>query len=113
MKQTFEAAMDRVLGECLDIANQRGAEYADSWHLDNIVTTFTAMALRKFGVALTKEQLRIVLCAALVDVKDQRLASGAPYKRDTVVDGINYRAMLVDLLALYDIKPSGDADPNG
>jgi hypothetical protein len=91
----FEDGINVILGEGVAIATQRGGEYADSWHLDNLVTTFTANTLSSFGVSLSPRQLRLVLLAALIDVKDSRMVG--PYKEDTVIDGINYRAVFAYL----------------
>lgn len=92
-RPAFNAAVEDVLNESLEICTSRGAEYEDTWHVDNIITTFVRHALRTVGITrtLTNEEVRLISCAALVDVKDARLL-GPGLKRDTVVDGINYRA---------------------
>lgn len=95
----FEEGITSILGESAAIAAQRGTEYADSWHLDNLVTTFTENTLKSFNLDLSPEQLRLVIMAALIDTKESRM--GGPYKEDTVVDGINYRAVFAHLKRLY------------
>jgi hypothetical protein len=95
---TFEAAMARVLGECVDIGMTRGQEYDDSWSIENIVTTFTGSTVKKLtGCSLSRDELRLIIAAAVVDLKDQRIAAGGAWKRDTMIDGINYRALYTDL----------------
>lgn len=96
----FDGSLKRVMEGCIAIGTQRGTEYEDSWHLDNLVTTFTRAALRELGVQrLSPEQMRLLLLAALIDVKDSRM--GGPWKRDSVEDGLNYRAVFLDLMEQY------------
>jgi hypothetical protein len=108
----FEGAMHRVLGECTGLGTQRGQEYADSWALENVVTTFTKNTLLRFGFTLNQEQLRLVIAAALVDVKDQRINAGGPWKRDSAIDGINYRALYTDLREEYEANTAESVAPN-
>jgi hypothetical protein len=97
---TFEKGIETILGEGVAIATQRGGEYGDSWALGNLVSTFTRSTLESFGIKVTDEQLRLIQMAALIDVKDARMIG--PYKEDSVVDGINYRAVFAYLRRLYD-----------
>jgi hypothetical protein len=97
---TFEKGIETILGEGVAIAKQRGGEYGDSWALGNLVSTFTRSTLESFGIKVTDEQLRLIQMAALIDVKDARMIG--PYKEDSVVDGINYRAVFAYLRRLYD-----------
>lgn len=80
--------------------SQRGAEYSDSWHLDCIVTTFTRATLRAFGLDLTDEQIRLLQSASLIDVKDSRM--GGPFKADSVIDGLAYRAAWLSFMQEYE-----------
>lgn len=90
-KAAFNAAVDDTLGACLNVSNQRGGEYQDTWALENMVTTFLDATLRDLHIVnLTAEEKRLLIVAALVDVKDSRMLG--PWKEDTVDDGINYRA---------------------
>lgn len=94
--------MHRILeGECLAIGTQRGQEYGDSWALENLVTTFTVATLKRLGIELPPEELRLIIAASLVDVKDQRIGAG-PWKLDSAVDGINYRSLYADLREQYE-----------
>ena len=96
----FERTADATLDEVRGIYAQRGGEYADSWALPNMVATFTQHTLAAFGVNLTDEQIRLLVMAALIDVKDSRLAG--PWKADSVVDGIAYRAAYTQLRVEYE-----------
>ena len=101
-KQTFEESADKTIEQVRAIYSQRGQEYADSWSLDNLVTTFTEHTLRELGFRLDPLQLRLVLMAALVDVKDSRM--GGPFKADSIIDGIAYRAAYCALREQYDTQ---------
>lgn len=101
IKQTFERCADATLDEVRATYAQRGQEYADSWALDRIVTTLTANVLREImGVEATPEEMRLLQAAVLCDVKDARLCG--PYKRDSIVDGVAYRALFAQLRADLD-----------
>lgn len=103
----FESGISAILGDSVKVSEQRGGEYGDSWALDNLVTTFTRSTLESFGLHLSDEQVRLLQMASLIDVKDARLIG--PYKEDSVVDGINYRAVFAYLRRLYDAPK--DASP--
>ena len=90
-KHAFNAAMETTLNRSLAIGAQRGGEYLDSWAVENQVTTFISHVLALPVVpGREREYKRLLMAAALVDVKDSRM--GGPWKLDTVDDGINYRA---------------------
>ena len=100
-KHTFNAAVDEALAECAGISNQRGGEYDDTWALDNQISTFLDATLKACGVGnLTAEQKRLILLAALIDVKDTRMLG--PFKPDTLLDGLNYRAAYLSLRRKYE-----------
>lgn len=105
MKATFERTADQTLDDVRAVYAQRGAEYADSWALDRMVSTLTEATLARFGVKLETEQVRLVLLAALVDIKDSRL--GGPWKKDSIVDGIAYRAAYCQLREEYESLHAG------
>jgi hypothetical protein len=103
-QHAFNKACETTLNRCLGIGSQRGGEYLDSWHVDNQVTTFIdhvlaihpevkAAVVAAAGANL-KEFKRLLMAAALVDVKDSRMSG--PWKTDTVDDGINYRGAFAD-----------------
>lgn len=110
-KPAFNSAVDDVLSKCATISNTRGQEYQDTWHLDNQITTFLDATLRDFGVTLSKEQKRLLLVAALIDVKDSRMLG--PFKSDTIVDSINYRAAYVRWRQDYEHCKSGQVGGSG
>lgn len=92
VKPTFERTADAALEETRAIYAQRGAEYADSWAVEHLVFTLTRSTLARFGIRLTDEEMRLLQLAALCDVKDQRIAAGGPFKKDSFIDGLAYRA---------------------
>lgn len=89
---TFDAGADKTLDAVRAIYAQRGEEYGDSWRLENMTTTFTEAVLRRMNVQAAPTMLRLLQLASLVDVKESRLKNG-PYKQDSVIDGIAYRAL--------------------
>ena len=90
-KQAFNLAADKTFSEAQAIHSQRGVEYSDSWHLDNVHAPVLRMSLREiFGFDASPEELRIIMAASLADVKDSRYVGG--WKKDTAHDGLNYRA---------------------
>lgn len=96
----FEESANKTLDAVKATYSQRGQEYADSWHIDHMVTTLTRATLGRFGAELTAEQIRLLQCAVLVDVKDSRLIG--PWKPDSIVDGIAYRACYASLREEYE-----------
>jgi hypothetical protein len=110
-RPTFERTADAALDETRAIYSQRGAEYSDSWALENLVDTFTRSTLARFGVNLTDEQVRLLQLAALADVKDQRIGAGGPFKRDSYIDGLAYRAAYITLRAEYEETHPGGGPP--
>lgn len=100
MKPTFERCADTTLEKVRATYAERGQEYADSWSEECLVTTFTAATLRAFGLELSPEQMRLLQAAALVDVKDSRMAGA--FKADSVIDGVAYRACWLTLMEEYE-----------
>lgn len=107
-KAAFNAGVDSTLAECAAISNQRGGEYQDTWALENQVTTMLNHVLRVIGrTEFTPEQKRLILIAALCDVKDSRMIG--EFKKDSHVDAINYRAALAAWLEEYVVNhPKAD-----
>ena len=103
----FNAAADTTLRRAQAISNQRGGEYLDSWSLDLMVTTFFDATLRRLGINnLTREEKRLLIVAALIDVKDSRMLG--PWKQDTGDDGINYRAAYTTWRTEYEAGQTGN-----
>jgi hypothetical protein len=109
---TFNRSVDATLAECQAISDQRGGEYQDTWALENLHAPFTRHTLRALGGAgyqFSNEQIRLLVLAALIDVKDSRMLG--PWKADTVIDGINYRAAYAELRRLYEEPPEPPGGP--
>ena len=109
-KAAFNQAVDEVLDEAKAVSDQRGAEYQDTWHLDNVVTTYLDAANRaiinkRLGsdpisyLNYTSEEKRLLIVAALVDVKSSRMLGA--YKRDSVLDAVNYMAAFATWMKAY------------
>lgn len=96
----FESGANKTLDAVKATYSQRGQEYADSWATANMVATFTRSTLAAFGITLTDEQVRLLQCASLVDIKDSRMIG--PWKSDSAVDGIAYRAFYTALREEYE-----------
>lgn len=108
---TFETALEDTLTECSSIGTCRGAVYSDSWHLDNQVSVCTTAVCTNLGIlSLTPEEIRLIQLAALVDVKLQRVFSGAP-TRDSFIDGINYMAVLAHFFTPAPIYDETNEEP--
>ena len=100
---TFERTADATLGQVRAIYAQRGAEYADSWAIENLVTTYLDSTLAMMGLTnVPAEVKRLIQLACLVDVKDSRM--GGPWKADSAIDGIAYRASYTTLREEYEKK---------
>jgi hypothetical protein len=96
--QTFERFADAAFAEAQATYKQRGQEYADSWDLSNLQTPFLDLAHglvadRPGSTAVTAKDKRLIAVAALCDVKLSRVGGG--YKKDTLIDFINYLAFMV------------------
>jgi hypothetical protein len=96
----FEDGADRTLDRVRGIYHKRGGQYADTWDLENLSVVLTRATLRRFGVELDPEQLRLLQLAALADVKDSRLIG--EWNQDSVDDGIAYRALYCALRNEYE-----------
>lgn len=95
--QTFERCAGPVLEECHSIATTRGVEYADSWAIENCVFTLFRATLERMYLRLDPYQMRLLMAAALCDIKDSRMGAGGAWKRDSMIDSINYRALYATL----------------
>jgi hypothetical protein len=66
-------------------------------------TAFLDSTLAAMGLTnVPAEMKRLLLLASLVDVKDSRLVG--PWKKDSVLDGIAYRAAYMTLRDEYEKK---------
>jgi hypothetical protein len=99
-EHVFTQALKAYLPECWDIGVERGGQYGDTWALENRVNTYKMVVLRlPKTVDLVDRWLRLMDAASLLDVKATRFLGG--FKRDHVVDGINYFAAFGFLLEDY------------
>lgn len=91
-KPTFESHMEATLKRATGICTQRGTEYKDSWA--NPSTKMMDAVASKLGFIIPQQYKRALMLAVLVDVKYNRLDGG--YKDDSVIDSINYNAVLAE-----------------
>lgn len=101
-KASFNAAAEKTINRALEICNQRGNEYQDSWALENLKTPFLDNILRALNMSLTPEEKRLVVISGLCDVKISRL-TGA-WKSDTTLDMVNYIGSLTTWREEYEKK---------
>lgn len=94
-KMTFERCADAALDKVHAIYAQRGGEYQDSWATGNSCFAVTKATLKRFGIELSADQMRLIQLASLIDVKDSRLQG--PWTPDSIVDGLAYRAVYLTL----------------
>lgn len=103
----FNAAAEATIGRALAICTQRGEEYQDSWDLNNLKAPFLTHTLSNVklldGSIVQPATIRLIMLAALADVKLSRLVGG--WKDDTAVDLINYVAAYAELRQQYDTTP--------
>ena len=98
---TFERTADETIERSQAIYKQRGVQYSDTWALENLTTAVTRSVLQRFGIqGLRADELRLLLLAALIDVKDSRLIGG--WNPDSLYDGIAYRASFTTLRDEYE-----------
>lgn len=89
---TFERLADATLARCRTVYAQRGTSYGDTW-LAPAWLTASAVA-GKLGIRIDARAMRALALAVLVDIKHERMRGG--YSDDSIVDGINYAAVLAE-----------------
>lgn len=87
---TFTRLADVTLDRCKATYQERGQQYADTWAKPPLLAL--RAVLRELGYGYNEKHLKAIVLAALVDVKYVRLMGG--YKDDSIIDGINYAAVL-------------------
>jgi hypothetical protein len=101
MKATFERTADTTIAKVQGIYAQRGDGYGDTWALENTTAAVTKSTLQRFGITgLKPDEIRLLLLAALIDVKDSRLMG--KWNADSLIDGIAYRAAYTTLRDEYE-----------
>ena len=99
----FNRAVDTTMRRRKALSDQRGGEYRDTWARANVKTAFLDAALdavRVRGSSLSVEEKRLLIVAALCDVKVSRLIGG--YKDDTLLDLGNYLDAFAEWMREYD-----------
>lgn len=88
----FEQRATRTFDEATAVFKERGTQYSDTWRTCRFLT-MKAIA-KELGCSIDDRFYRALATAAFVDMKHERLMGG--YKEDSLTDGINYAAFLVD-----------------
>lgn len=96
---TFNRCVNTVLKRAIEISDQRGGEYLDTWALENVHTPFGDHVDGFRSTCPSDEWKRLRTLAALIDVKISRM--GGPWKDDTTLDLINYLAAFTQLANEY------------
>lgn len=98
---TFTRTADATLTRARATYDQRGNAYGDTWALPNLHTELTEYVLNLRRDVDYRAWLRLLMLAALCDVKDSRIPGGGNID-DHLIDGINYRASLTEHLREYE-----------
>ena len=95
----FDTLVEKRLNKTIEIARERGDQYGDT--LKNCQWLKVRAVFQKVtGRAMSARFARLLAMAALGDIKYQRFEGG--YKEDHLDDGINYDAVLAELMRLYE-----------
>jgi hypothetical protein len=98
-QHTFNRAAMATLNESVNVCDQRAGEYLDSWNLDNLQTVFLDIVLRETAIHLTKAAKRLLIMAAMNDIKLSRMTG--PFKPDSHIDLNNYNSAFCSLMKEY------------
>ena len=96
---TFNRCVNTILKRAIEISDQRGGEYLDTWALENVHTPFGDHVDSFRPTCPSDEWKRLRTLASLIDVKISRM--GGPWKDDTTLDLINYLAAFTQLANEY------------
>jgi hypothetical protein len=91
----FGRSVKESLERCVEIINQRGKEYLDSWSDANLSTPFQDSLPTDLRLRQSQEYKRLQTIAAMCDVKLSRLSGH--WKQDTGIDLVNYIAAFTAL----------------
>ena len=91
-KPLFEERVNATLDRCTDIFTNRGAEYGDTWAEARFLVLQSV--LNKMEYKIDSIHFKAIAAAVLVDIKYWRNLGG--YKDDSMIDGINYQALLAE-----------------
>lgn len=99
-KHSFNRAALASQEDAAAIVNQRGGEYGDTWAVENVYAPRIKSVCRTIGFPEPDaEQARLLMAAALCDVKTSRWMG--PFNYDTPIDEINYLGALAQWLGEY------------
>jgi hypothetical protein len=104
----FDTLCKRRLGKAIAVCEERGNQYGDTlrngqWLASRAVARkFNDWGLTILSIASDTSCARALSIAGLVDIKYQRFEGG--YKVDNLDDGINYSAVLVELMHELELK---------
>jgi hypothetical protein len=104
----FDDLCKRRLGKAISVCEQRGEEYGDTLRNGQwLVSRSVARQLADWGLTMGAINVepslaRALAIAGLVDIKYQRFEGG--YKVDNLDDGINYSAVLAELMHELELK---------
>jgi len=98
---TFTRTADATLVRARAVYAQRGDAYGDTWALPNLHTELTEYVLSLRRDVDYRGWLRLLLLAALSDVKESRVMGGGDID-DHLIDGINYRASFAEHLREFE-----------
>jgi hypothetical protein len=94
LKALFDELVEARLAKTLRICQERGTQYGDT--LKNCQWLKVKAVALELGIVLTTGEARLLAIAGLCDVKYQRFEGG--FKVDNLDDGINYDAVLAELM---------------
>lgn len=94
----FDTLVARRLNKTIEIAKERGDQYGDT--LKNCQWLKVRAVVREvLKINITPTEARLLAIAGLCDIKYQRFEGG--YKEDHLDDGINYDAVLAELMVIW------------
>ena len=107
-QHAFSLAAEPVLRAALDLVTERGGQHGDTWRLP-MALPFVRSVLALLGILDPPEDwLRLLECAAFVDMKDIRVGRGE-FNKDDHEDGVNYRAAFTGWISEYHGEDTTDA----
>jgi len=102
----FEELAGKTLEGCASTFNERGQQYGDTFAENKLLAVKAVKEVREQDPVNSGANHwdQAESLATLIDIKYHRLLGG--YKKDTLVDLINYAAALVELIERYDKRPT-------
>lgn len=108
-KALFDEFCCRRLQKTLAVCEERGNQYGDTWRECQflILKSVFEKIFPNIEPAISQAEMRALACAALVDIKYIRFLGG--YKEDNLDDGINYMAVLAEIMKSPELTESVNA----